>query len=370
MDPFSAFLLAALVAYVVAAPDQRTRTVSRGAAGAAAAASRAAGRQIRSEWAATAPARDARRTARHERWARTSRGRALLRAEKVTRATGRGLRFGWRLARAGVRVAGAAVAAIPDGWRDGTRRAHGPRRRWLRLPRRAPRAEPASDPDPSATPEDGTPTDGPEVPTEPDGEAAEPPQLVCPECGEPVVRRPPTNWLPAWGPRPEYSHADGEPLCPVVGPDGYRPADPVPAEDGPNDPVSAGENTNREENHMGNTDTAEARPIQRTELATVDDLRAEAGDAGDVAEVIETYLTILADWTTDLADRYAAAPFGTAGLARGVAGVIEGTPKPGAVQALLEALAGLRHEIDETTSLTEAAETLDADGEVGAFRTA
>jgi hypothetical protein len=368
MDPFSALILAALVAYVVAAPDQRTRTVSRGAAGAAAAAGRAAGRQVRAEWAATAPARNARRSARHKQWSRTARGRALLRAEKVTRATGRGLRFAWRLARVGARVARVAVAAIPDGWREGTGRARGPRRGWLRRPRRSPHAEPSDGSDPSATPEDGTSTDGPEV-TEPDGDAAEPPQLVCPECGESVVRRPPTNWLPAWGPRPDYSHADGEPLCPVVGPDGYRPADPVPAEDGPNDPASAGGNTNREENRMGNTDASEAQPIQRTELATVDDLRAEADDAGDVAEVIETYLTILADWTTDLADRYAAAPFGTAGLAKGVAGVIEATPKPGVVQALLDALAGLRHEIDETTSLTEAAETLDADGEVGAFRT-
>jgi hypothetical protein len=36
--------------------------------------------------------------------------------------------------------------------------------------------------------------------------------------------------VPANGPRPGYSHPDGEPLCPVIGPHGYRPADPVQVE--------------------------------------------------------------------------------------------------------------------------------------------
>jgi hypothetical protein len=54
---------------------------------------------------------------------------------------------------------------------------------------------------------------------------------VCPECGEPVQRRPPASWQPAWGPRPGWSHLDGEPLCPMMGPQGYRPAEPVPMED-------------------------------------------------------------------------------------------------------------------------------------------
>lgn len=51
---------------------------------------------------------------------------------------------------------------------------------------------------------------------------------VCPECGEPTVDRPPTSWLAAWGPPPEHSHTDGQPLCPVIGDGGYRPADPLP----------------------------------------------------------------------------------------------------------------------------------------------
>jgi hypothetical protein len=52
-------------------------------------------------------------------------------------------------------------------------------------------------------------------------------QVVCPECGEPAVPHPPSSWTSAWGPRPAYSHPDGEPLCPVVGPGDYRPASPV-----------------------------------------------------------------------------------------------------------------------------------------------
>lgn len=39
----------------------------------------------------------------------------------------------------------------------------------------------------------------------------------------------PTSWTQAWGPRPPYSHRDGQPLCPVIGPGGYRPAEPVRA---------------------------------------------------------------------------------------------------------------------------------------------
>jgi hypothetical protein len=46
---------------------------------------------------------------------------------------------------------------------------------------------------------------------------------VCPECGEPV---PPTAPRPADEPVPVWSHLDGEPLCPVIGPHGYRPGHP------------------------------------------------------------------------------------------------------------------------------------------------
>jgi len=54
--------------------------------------------------------------------------------------------------------------------------------------------------------------------------------LACPECEEEVTTSPPTTLAPyeAHGmQRPGYSHLDGEPLCPVMGPRGYQPAEPV-----------------------------------------------------------------------------------------------------------------------------------------------
>jgi hypothetical protein len=49
-------------------------------------------------------------------------------------------------------------------------------------------------------------------------------RMACPECHEPARARPPRMWVAANGPRPSWSHADGEPLCPVIGSGGYRPA--------------------------------------------------------------------------------------------------------------------------------------------------
>ena len=65
--------------------------------------------------------------------------------------------------------------------------------------------------------------------------------LVCPECGEPARAVPPHEWpLAGWAPRPRFSHHDGTPLCPVVGPDGYTPAETTgPADTDTPDPMTA-----------------------------------------------------------------------------------------------------------------------------------
>jgi hypothetical protein len=56
------------------------------------------------------------------------------------------------------------------------------------------------------------------------------PQMQCPECEEPAVNHPATDRAPweAHGlDRPEWSHADGSALCPVIGTSGsYEPARP------------------------------------------------------------------------------------------------------------------------------------------------
>lgn len=52
--------------------------------------------------------------------------------------------------------------------------------------------------------------------------------LRCPECGEPARTVAPSDWpMPETMPRPAASHHDGTPLCPVPGPHGSQPAEPI-----------------------------------------------------------------------------------------------------------------------------------------------
>ncbi len=61
-------------------------------------------------------------------------------------------------------------------------------------------------------------------------------QRMCPECGEPAVKVPPASLMP-WQAHglaaPQWSHRDGTPLCPVIGPAGYQPAEPAAKTPGP-----------------------------------------------------------------------------------------------------------------------------------------
>lgn len=53
---------------------------------------------------------------------------------------------------------------------------------------------------------------------------------ICPECGEEAVQRSPYDLTPQQTrerPHPVVSHRDGTQLCPVVGPHGYEPTQPV-----------------------------------------------------------------------------------------------------------------------------------------------
>lgn len=51
-------------------------------------------------------------------------------------------------------------------------------------------------------------------------------RAVCSQCSEPAEETSPSSWTPAWGEAPQWSHVDGEPLCPVVGANGYEPCAP------------------------------------------------------------------------------------------------------------------------------------------------
>ncbi|GIF04666.1 hypothetical protein [Actinoplanes siamensis] len=78
-----------------------------------------------------------------------------------------------------------------------------------------------------ATPATADPT------TTPEGQHAmntqpRPVLLRCPECGEPARTVAPSEPpMPEAMPRPAASHQDGTPLCPVPGPHGSQPADPI-----------------------------------------------------------------------------------------------------------------------------------------------
>ncbi len=50
----------------------------------------------------------------------------------------------------------------------------------------------------------------------------------CPECGERALLVPPTDWpLRDFMATPAASHTDGTALCPVPGPYGSQPAEPI-----------------------------------------------------------------------------------------------------------------------------------------------
>jgi hypothetical protein len=58
----------------------------------------------------------------------------------------------------------------------------------------------------------------------------EPGSLRCPECRAAARPVPPRDWpLAGFAARPGASHLDGTPLCPVYGPHGAQPAEPVGA---------------------------------------------------------------------------------------------------------------------------------------------
>ena len=76
---------------------------------------------------------------------------------------------------------------------------------------------------------------------EPPEEKETPMSSTCPECGEPAVHQPPEDLVPyqAHGTEPpQWSHPDRSALCPVMTPDGYRPAVPgEPETAGPDAPI-------------------------------------------------------------------------------------------------------------------------------------
>jgi hypothetical protein len=109
-------------------------------------------------------------------------------------------------------------------------------------------------------------------------------------------------------------------------------------------------------------------PIQAGELMSVGDLEVQAADAANVAQVAAEYFSVLAEWTSTLPERYGAAGFATAGLTSAVGAVAESMPSGTSLEAVSDALAALAREAENTAALAEAAESLDATGDLSAFR--
>lgn len=154
---------------------------------------------------------------------RTPRAGARHHGRRLRAATNRRLRSGSRAtARAAGRTARRSKRAAGRLAAVGGRRVRAHALRWNN---RHTRGAPASlwrTRSPGAT-------DNGEYPPQPKG-PAEANDKVCPECCEPAVHRPPTDLTPyqAHGTsRPAWSHADGSPLCPVAGTDGYQPAEAI-----------------------------------------------------------------------------------------------------------------------------------------------
>ena len=151
--------------------------------------------------------------------------------------------------------------------------------------------------------------------------------------------------------------------------DAVRTPHPGPTGPGQTSPATVGDHHEKKETTSVSTSLGDVAPINATALTEVADLELQAADAENVAEVAVGYLTTLAEWVTTLPDRYAAAPFRTAGLTRAVGAVSEAVPDTAALLAVREALAVLVREAEETKSLAEVAEVLDAEGDVAAYRT-
>jgi hypothetical protein len=113
---------------------------------------------------------------------------------------------------------------------------------------------------------------------------------------------------------------------------------------------------------------AEVAPINAGELTSVGDLEVQAADAVNVVTVASEYFAVLSEWVGSLPDRYASAGFATGGLTQAVATVGEAMPQANTLTAMAEALAALLKEAENTAALAEAAESLDASGDISAFR--
>ncbi len=115
---------------------------------------------------------------------------------------------------------------------------------------------------------------------------------------------------------------------------------------------------------------AQRTSIGSGELTSVQQLLAEIRDVAPRLEQLHTELTELGEWVSGLTERYVAADFGTRGITDGVSAVAETNPDAAVqvVTALTEALQALYGACREAEIVTEAADTVQAEGNLSGFQ--
>lgn len=115
---------------------------------------------------------------------------------------------------------------------------------------------------------------------------------------------------------------------------------------------------------------AQRTSIGSGELTSVQQLLDEIRDVAPRLEQLHTELTELGEWVSGLTERYVAADFGTRGITDGVSAVAETAPDDAVktITTLTEALQALYGACREAEIVTEAAATVQAEGNLSGFR--
>jgi vacuolar-type H+-ATPase subunit I/STV1 len=131
----------------------------------------------------------------------------------------------------------------------------------------------------------------------------------------------------------------------------------------------------RKTEHQRTTRREDKTMAQRTsigagELTSVQQLLAEIRGAAPRLEQLHTELTELGEWVSGLPERYVAAEFGTKAITDGVGAVAETNPAAAdqVIVQLTEALQALYGAAREAEIVTEAADTVQAEGNLSGFR--
>lgn len=133
------------------------------------------------------------------------------------------------------------------------------------------------------------------------------------------------------------------------------------------DPVSTTSDTTLEETPVNTTGTTN---VGGSELATIADLRSEVGDVDARLCEAADLMAGISDWASTLSERYAAAPYATAGLTGAIGAVVEALGAMPPLDDAVELLAAVTDEAARAEALGEVADELGASGDVDAFRAA